>query len=648
MFFRLLAPLRTAGVSAPAPSAVPAGRRRPDLLAAVALLLCTWGLHGHGLTLGFWFDDHNHLELCRKNGFGDLADGNRFDWTGRLTHVWWAGRETGWAYYRPLTVALRVAQLDVFGLNPLPFHVVHLTLFSLSVILFYGLLRRRGWGAGPSWLAGTFFVLHPANAFTTPWLANDGPVLVGLWLLAGLWLLDASARQGHRRVGLLACVFLCYALALLSRENGIVIGPLLVLFDFLGAVRPATETIPQASWRRRWAIYAGLALLGLAYLPFRAWSLGAAPAPRSPYFHWPTEPGFFAWLPYKILNDLVCLPLGLPFVPIVDVPWWQSHPLTTAAAVLLVAALAAALLAPLRRSRAAWGVLAGVGIAQAPTLLAFSAPYNYYLATAGWAILLTMWARRLWPKRPRLVVGAAGVLAAGYLAGLWAGSWMLHSAATTERLVRADVLAARPADFPHGTRLFFINLPFFAAEVGPALRNAVDRPDLEVYPLTFAPELFFPDNRVAVEQEDDHTFLVRSRGGAFFGGDFGDRVQLAWYGASRTDLNRGPFAVRPAAGPMPFRVEVVEGDATGVRALRFVFDRPLKDAGYRFFLSSRRAFAEELHFDGGPIAAPDSDDDPDPGALTPAQRIVARDRERVRRMQMACRRVLDILAGWPF
>ena len=464
----------------------------------------------------------------------------------------------------------------------------------------------------------------------------------------------AAARlggTGHRRLYLLAGVLLCYALALLSRESGIVVGPLFVLFDFLGAGRwtaAGSTDLPAlpSTWQRRWAIYAALTLEGLAYLPFRAWSLGAVPLPRSPYFHWPTEPGFFAWLPYKVLNDLVCLPLGLPFVPIVDVPWWQLRPLTTVVAVLVVAALAAILMAPLRRSRVAWGVLAGVGIAQAPTLFAFSAPYNYYLATTGWAVLLTMWRRRLWAARPRLVAGAVGVLAVWYLAGLWAGAWMLHSAATAERLVRADVMADRPADYPHGTRLFFINLPFFAAEVAPALRNAADRPDLEVYPLTFAPELFFPTTRVAVGQEDDHTLLVCSHDAAFFGGDFGDRVQLGWYGACRNDLNGGPYAVRSAAGPMPFRVEVVQADAKGVQALRFVFDHPLNDPGYRFFLSSRRGFAEELHFDGSLVAGCEADDDSDD--LTPEQRGPARDRERVRRMQMSCRRVLDVLARWPF
>ena len=115
MIPRLLKAFRTTGTSvgkpASSPGRAPPPRRRADLLEGVVLVLCTWALHGHGLTLGFWLDDHNHLELCRKNGFADLAGGNRFDWNNRIAHAWWATRETGWAYYRPLTVALRVVQL---------------------------------------------------------------------------------------------------------------------------------------------------------------------------------------------------------------------------------------------------------------------------------------------------------------------------------------------------------------------------------------------------------------------------------------------------------------------------------------------------------------------------------------------------------
>src|SRR5262249_692057 len=155
------------------------------------------------------------------------------DWTGRIAHIWWARQPTGWAYFRPLTVALRVTCLHLFGLHPLPFHVFQLALFLVSVLLFYGLLRRCGCGPATALTAVLLSIIHPAQARRTRWPANDGPVLVGLWTLAAFWLLHSSARCGHCRPALLAGILLCYLLALLSRENGIMLGPMLVLFDGL-------------------------------------------------------------------------------------------------------------------------------------------------------------------------------------------------------------------------------------------------------------------------------------------------------------------------------------------------------------------------------------------------------------------------------
>ena len=620
------------------------------MLAVVCLLLCAWGVHGHGLTLGFWFDDHSHLELCQQHGFEDLAHGNRFDWNGRIAHAWWAKKETGWAYFRPLTVALRTTLWKAFGLNPLPYHVVHLALYSVSVVLLFGLLRRCGWGTLTAWIAGMFFVLHPANAFTTPWLANDGPVLVGLWILCGLWLFHLSAQSGHRRPFILGGVFACYALAMLSRENGIVLGPLLLLFDWLGRNNQMPATSAQVSWRWRGLIYTGLAIEGVSYLFIRSWCLGDVPLPRSPYVHWPSEPGFLAWWPFKFLNELVCLPSGLPFVPIVEVSWWQAHPVITIMGVMTVAVLILVFLVPLRRSRVMWGVLAGIALAQAPTSLVFSAPYNYYLATAGWGLLLATWARHLGPTRPRLVATTTGLLAVWYLVGLWTGSWMLHSVATAERLVRADVMATGPKDYPKGTKLFFINMPFFAIEVAPSLRLAADRPDLEVYPLTFAPQLLFPMNEISVEQEDERTFLVRLNGPSLFADDFGDMVQLGWFGADRSDLHVGHVDLAPPAGPMPFRVEIVHMDGNGVTALRFVFDRALDDPYYRFFLGSPNALAQELTF--AKVGALDSPGNALRPTTGPNRRyptpIEERDFDRLRRAQHGADRCFGLLARLPF
>ena len=218
---------------------------------------------------------------------------------------------------------MRAAQLDAVRaesapLPPRPFvaiQPVRGAVLRPAATLRLGVSRRG--------LAGLFFILHPANAFTTTWLANDGPVLIGLWLVLGLWLIHASARWGHRRPAVLVGVFVCYALALLSRENGLMVGPLLVLFDALGAGRG--DSAPPASRRRRCAIYAGLALEGSGLPSLPRLVPGRRAGAAKPYFHWPTEAGFFAWLPYKALNEMLCLPLGLPLVPIVEVSWWQAR-----------------------------------------------------------------------------------------------------------------------------------------------------------------------------------------------------------------------------------------------------------------------------------------------------------------------------------
>jgi hypothetical protein len=629
---------------------------RGDWLAMAFLASCVVLLHSHGLRLGFWFDDHIHLELCQQNGFQGLASGNRFDWTRQLMRVWWAQRETGWAQFRPLTVALRVVLLRLFGLDPLPFHVVHLTLCMVSVLLLYGLLRYCGMTLVAAVTACLFFTLHPSNALTAAWLANDGQVLVGLWTVVGLWLIAASARSGHRRLALLAGIFSSYLLAMCSRENGIMLGPMLVLFDALRTrqvARPG-EALARTAIGHRWqrcALYLALTFEGIAFLPLRSLCLGTAPLPGPPYFHWPSEPGFMGWLPYKVLHDAVCLPLGLPFVPIAAVQWLQDRPAVSLAAVLAVVGLTAVFFFPLRRSRAMWGVVAGTTLAVAPTLLVFSAPYNFYLAAAGWAVLLALWSQRLWATRPRLVAGTLLALASCYLLGLWAGTWTVHSAADADRCVRRDVLATDLASCPPPTRLFFINLPFFAADVGPGLRLATGRADLEVYPLTFAPDLFVSCSPLSIEIEDERTLLLQAPARSWFAGNFGELVQLAWFGTSRSDLNPGPLTIHAAAGLMPFRVEVVRANSQGISALRFVFDRPLDDPHYRFFVGTPSQCAQLLSFHRNESSSPQTKLGEkgarpalvlvaDPGAYLPAPSAEVR---RLRRMQSAYDRCTGLL-----
>jgi hypothetical protein len=569
----------------------PCGRRWPrrfERLCLASLILVSVLLHAHSLWLGFWFDDHYHLELCRQDGIRVLTNGNRFEWAGRIMHVWWAQREMSYAYFRPLAILLRATELCLFRLHAWCFHVVQLTFHVLTVVLLYALVRRCCGGRGMAWMASLFFTLHPVQANTVAWLANDAPVLVGFWTMAGLCLAHSSARLGHRRTAPLAGIFLCYLCAMLSRENGIMFGPLVVLFDLLWArCAPGRLGLPTPSaGKLRWLFYAALAIEGVGFLAVRALCLGAAPLPHSPYVHWPTDPGFLSWLAYKLLHNVLSLPLALPFFPIADVPWLQARPVTVGVLLFLLVVVGLIFLWPLRRSWVMWGLLAGIGLTMLPTLPAFSVPHNLYLPSAAWAVLLALWTQRLWLRRRALVVGTLTVLLGLYGCGQGTGASMLHDSQAAEQCVLAEVAATDPASYLPGTSLFFVNLPMAAGQIGSALHLMTGRPDLQVYPLTLIPGLAPAEGQVHVVQEDEHSLLVATEGVSWFAGQAGELVVLGWFGSSRADLRPGPFPTPAVAGSLPFRVEIVKANREGVQALRFVFDRPLDDPHYRFFVGS--------------------------------------------------------------
>src|SRR5947209_5419306 len=261
-----------------------------DRAAVLSLILVAVLLHIHGLALGFYLDDNTHLEQCAAQGYRGLATANSFDWNNRLVRAWWATDNMAWAYFRPLPVALRVTCLRLFGLNPVPFHVVQLSLYLALLASFFAVLRRFGCPRGPAVVAGLLFTVHPSHAMIAPWLASDNAVLSALACVAGIWLMRSSGESGHRRLLPKAGIVLAYAVAMLSRESGLMLGPILLLIDCV---------VVRAPLRRRpWGLYTVLAAEGVAYLGLRAWCLAGGRWPHPPYLHWPTEPGFARWLPY--------------------------------------------------------------------------------------------------------------------------------------------------------------------------------------------------------------------------------------------------------------------------------------------------------------------------------------------------------------
>ena len=328
----------------------------------------------------------------------------------------------------------------------------------------------------------------------------------------------------------------------------------------------------------------------------------------------------------------------MPSFPIVNVAWLQERPATTLALTLLALAVAVFFLYPIRRSRATWAIVACMLLATAPTLMMISASYHYYMVSAGWSALLAMWANQLWRQKPRLVMTTLACLSSFYLFSPVGGSVeFLHGSASLEHEVKDSVMATGPAQFPKGTKLFFINLPLTSLEAGPAIRLASGRSDLDFCPLVLSAGPFVPDRGVTYKREDERTLLVQIEGPGWFSGRFGEQVGLGWFGTSRRNFQTGPVQISHVAGSLPFRVEVVKADAQGIQALRFIFDKPISDPGYRFFVGTSDLCAQPLSF---------TDDGYEAQAHPPTreQKTIM---ERLRRIQIAYDMLVDALARCP-
>ncbi len=140
----------------------------------------------------------------------------------------------GHSLYRPLFLLTLNLEHRLWGDNPLGYHAVNLLLHATNTVLVYFLILGL-LGSGQRMIAAmaaALFAVHPVHVESVAWIAGLTDPLVSLFLLAD-FLLHRRARQAAdaRQAWPYAIAApLCFALALLTKENAIFF-PLLLLVD---------------------------------------------------------------------------------------------------------------------------------------------------------------------------------------------------------------------------------------------------------------------------------------------------------------------------------------------------------------------------------------------------------------------------------
>lgn len=380
------------------------------------------------------------------------------------SQLWAEAQEVSY-YYRPLVVLSFFADMQLWGQNPLGFHLSNVVLHAATSLGVFALGRRLAGRDLAAALAGVLFALHPIHTESVAFISGRSDVLSTLFVVLSVAAYVRWRAGGGRLV--LAGSLAAYALALAAKEVAVVLPALLVVCDraWRDDVSRAGRTSARALLRSApWRYLPWLGVLGV-YLVVRAAVLGRL-----------LDAGGNAWvsLPIRALTalDAAAWYLRVALVPYPPHPYpvaaivpWPAPPSAWAGILLLGLGLAATI-AVARAQRvmglgALWfwvGLLPGVAVILMPTATSVIGERFLYLPSVGLCLLAGLLLERVLggPSRHRraAAVGVAGLVLASLLLTLWRNEdWR-----DNYRLYSRMVETSPRADLPR-VNLAFTQLP---------------------------------------------------------------------------------------------------------------------------------------------------------------------------------------------
>ena len=164
------------------------------------------------LHAGFIWDDDAHLT---ENRFVVGPGGLRAIWTSSA------------ATYYPLVLTSFWIQHAIWGLHPMPYHVLNILMHAFCAMLLRRVLLRLTLAPASAWMGAAIWALHPVQTESAAWITELKNTQSGVFYLLAL-LFFLKWRNSRHRI-LYALFLLCAALALLSKTSTVMLPVIAVL-----------------------------------------------------------------------------------------------------------------------------------------------------------------------------------------------------------------------------------------------------------------------------------------------------------------------------------------------------------------------------------------------------------------------------------
>jgi len=219
------------------------------ILSIILITVLGFGIYANSLRNEFVYDE-------------GLIVNNKYirSWTNLpqiFAHNLGAGTGIESNYYRPLNDLIYLIVYSFGGLNPWGYHLVNILLHILVGVSLYFLLHLLFARNNLALISSLLFIAHPVHTGAVTAVTGTQDPLCALFILLSL-ILFLKYRRGNQPAGYLLSL-VCFILALLSKEVGLLLPLLLVAHDYIFIKKE----------ERNFKTYLPFLLLGVLYLILR-------------------------------------------------------------------------------------------------------------------------------------------------------------------------------------------------------------------------------------------------------------------------------------------------------------------------------------------------------------------------------------------
>ena len=242
-----------------------------------ALVLVVLVFYVHTFNSDFMFDDYAQQEMLKliksdqreMNMFNFITTPEEVEKYTQMTAIpWWTSSKWSLRYFRPVATLSHLIDYNLWGSNPIPYHISNVVWYSLLVVLIYVLYLSFCNHAAMAFFGALIFALEPCHYFTVRWAASRNDIICATFLVASFIFYLRFCKEKKSLYSLL--FFICYLLALCTKELAFLFPVLIFAHDWI-SYKKFKEMV-----KCRWKIHLSLAVINCVYFAlYRAYDYGS-------------------------------------------------------------------------------------------------------------------------------------------------------------------------------------------------------------------------------------------------------------------------------------------------------------------------------------------------------------------------------------